>query len=197
MMSRFNWCKAFSLVKSHLLHISLNNSALIATNIHAHHHRSHFLWRGCSLIWFWGKHQYVLHMNITVDHKTEGPMWAKPCPGGCDFVKAPAQDWRSLASGREAGVGRWLSEGFELIGSTTVHFHGFAWEQEPDVSVEVDLPRFRTLEPEQVGHKSTWGFEWEGMKVCYRTSIHDACVRACQTNILTSGVRGSAGSVPG
>lgn len=38
---------------------------------------------------------------------------------------------------------------FEFVCSAAINFHGLPREQEPNVSVEVDLSRFRTLEPEK------------------------------------------------
>ena len=42
-----------------------------------------------------------------------------------------------------------FSVGFEFICSAAIDFHGLPREEEPNVSVEVDLSRFRTLEPEK------------------------------------------------
>lgn len=38
-----------------------------------------------------------------------------------------------------------LCERFEIIMDSSVHFDGFAGEEQPDVAVQVDLPRFGTL----------------------------------------------------
>lgn len=56
------------------------------------------------------------------------------------------------ATGRKWWVNGGLREGLELVGSTTVHLHGLPGKQQTDVSMEVDLPRLRTLEP---------GWDWE------------------------------------
>lgn len=54
-----------------------------------------------------------------------------------------------LASGRKLRIRRRFSVRFEFVCSAAVDFHGFPREQEPYVSVEVDLSRLRTLEPNE------------------------------------------------
>lgn len=49
-------------------------------------------------------------------------------------------------SGGIFGVSWHLGERFQLVRDPCVHFDGFAGEQQPDIIVQVDLPRFGALE---------------------------------------------------
>lgn len=49
---------------------------------------------------------------------------------------------------------------FEFICSTAINFHWLSREQEPYISMEVDLSRFRTLEPKQTNKRMHYFREW-------------------------------------
>lgn len=53
----------------------------------------------------------------------------------------------------------WFSVRFEFIRSTAVNLHWLSREEEPYISMEVDLSRFRTLEPKQRKEKSHVGIK--------------------------------------
>lgn len=81
---------------------------------------------GCVRVYRW--HQGVIDASVVACRVEEGGSQAS-------------------AAGREWWVNRGLCGGLELVGSSAVHLHGLPGKQQTDVSMEVDLPRLRTLEP--------------------------------------------------
>lgn len=110
-----------------------------------------------------------------------GILWLKTGPGKQEKIHSPACQfgtllsmliftfklgyWANTLSCHSLSTSWWklrvcwrFSVRFEFVCSTAINFHWLSREQEPYISMEVDLSRFRTLEPKQRNNKKMLHF---------------------------------------